>query len=54
VALPRDPVEKQRVARFLGAPVLDEQFLSAYVRFTDATEQELLRELQRAGLSIRG
>lgn len=51
VALPRDPVEKQQVARFLGAPVLDEQFLSAYVRFTDGTEQELLRELQRAGLT---
>jgi hypothetical protein len=51
VALPRDPVEKQQVARFLGAPVLDEQFLSAYVRFTDGTEQDLLRELQRAGLT---
>jgi hypothetical protein len=51
VALPRDPVEKQQVARFLGAPVLDEQFLSAYVRFTDGTEQELRRELERAGLT---
>jgi hypothetical protein len=51
VTLPRDPVEKQQVARFLGAPVLDEQFLSAYVRFTDGTEEELLRELQRAGLT---
>jgi peptidase M1-like protein len=51
VALPRDPVEKQQVARFLGAPVFDEQFLSAYVRFTDGTDQELLRELQRAGLT---
>ena len=51
VALPRDPVEKQQVARFLGAPVLDEQFLSAYVRFTDGTEEDLLRELQRAGLT---
>jgi hypothetical protein len=51
VALPRDPVEKQQVARFLGAPVLDEQFLSAYVRFTDGTDQDLLRELQRAGLT---
>jgi hypothetical protein len=51
VALPRDPVEKQQVARFLGAPVLDEQFLSAYVRFTDGTEEELLRELERAGLT---
>ena len=51
VALPRDPVEKQQVARFLGAPVLDEQFLSAYVRFTDGTEADLLHELQRAGLT---
>ena len=51
VALPRDPVEKQQVARFLGAPVLDEQFLSAYARFTDGTEEDLLRELQRAGLT---
>jgi Peptidase family M1 domain len=51
VALPRNPVEKQQVARALGAPVLDEQFLSAYVRFTDGTEQDLLRELQRAGLA---
>jgi hypothetical protein len=51
VALPRNPVEKQQVARALGAPVLDEQFLSAYVRFTDGTEQDLLHELQRAGLT---
>jgi hypothetical protein len=51
VALPRDPVEKQQVARFLGAPVLDEQFLSAYVRFTDGTDQDLLREFQRAGVA---
>jgi Peptidase family M1 domain len=51
VALPRDPVEKQQVARFFGVPVLDEQFLSAYVRFTDGTEQDLLRELQRGGLA---
>ena len=51
VALPRDPVEKQQVARFLGAPVLDEQFLSAYVRFTDGTEQDLIHELRRAGLT---
>jgi Peptidase family M1 domain len=51
VALPRDPAERQQVARFLGAPVLDQQFLSAYVRFTDGTDHDLLRELQRAGLT---
>ena len=50
LCLPRDPVEKQQLARFLGAPVLDQQFLSAYVRFTDDTGGELLEELQRAGL----
>jgi len=51
LALPRDPVEKQQLARSLGAPVLDQQFLSAYIRFTDDTDQELLHELQRAGLT---
>ncbi len=51
LALPRDSVEKQQLARFLGAPVLDQQFLSAYIRFTDDTDQQLLRELQRAGLT---
>ena len=51
LALPRDPVEKQQLARFLGAPVLDQEFLSAYIRFTDDTDQQLLHELQRAGLT---
>ena len=41
VALPRDPVEKQQIARFFGVPVLDEQFLSAYVRFTDGTGEPI-------------
>jgi len=50
LAIPRDPVEKQQLARFLGAPLLDQQFLSAYIRFTDNSAQELLNELQRAGL----
>lgn len=51
LALPRDPVEKQQLARFLGAPVLDQQFLSAYVRFTDDTAGELMEELRRAELT---
>jgi len=50
LALPRDPAEKQQMARFLGAPVLDQQFLSAYVRFTDDTAKDLLAQFQRAGL----
>ena len=51
LALPRDPVEKQQLARFLGAPVLDQQFLSTYIRFTDDTDQQMLRELQRSGVT---
>lgn len=48
LALPRDPVEKQQMARFLGAPVLDQWFLSAYFRFTDATAEELHGQLRTA------
>lgn len=50
LALPRDSVEKQQMARFLGAPVLDEQFVSAYIRFTDDTAEDLLAQLDRAHL----
>ena len=42
VAAPRDPVEKQQMARFLGAPVLDEAFSDVYLRFTDDTAQPSL------------
>ncbi len=45
LAAPRDPVEKQQMARFLNASVLDEDFSSAYMRFTDGTAEELLKEL---------
>jgi len=50
LSLPRDPAEKQQMARFLGAPVLDQQFVSAFVRFTDDTAKDLLAQFQRAGL----
>jgi hypothetical protein len=45
LAAPRDPVEKQQMARFLNATVLDEDFTSAYLRFTDDAAKELLAEL---------
>ena len=50
LALPRDPAEKQQMARFLGTPVLDQQFVSMYARFTDDTAQDLLAQLHRAAL----
>ena len=51
LAAPRDPAEKQQMGRFLGAPVLDEEFISAYLRFTDDTVGELLRQFKAANLA---
>jgi hypothetical protein len=51
LATPRDPVEKQQMARFLGAPILDQQFVSAYFRFTNGAAEDLSAQLQHAGLT---
>src|SRR5712692_6017071 len=50
LALSRDPIEKRSLARFLGAPLLDQSFSRAYFRFTDNTGEELLGLLRRAGV----
>ncbi len=50
LALPRDPAEKQQMARFLGTPILDQEFVSIYARFTDDTAQDLLAQLHRASI----
>jgi len=50
LALPRDPAEKQQLARFLGTPVLDQQFVSIYARFTDDTAQDLMSQFKRASV----
>ena len=51
LAAPRDPVEKQQLALFTGAPLLDQTISSAYFRFTDDTAVELQKQLQNAKLS---
>ena len=51
LATPRDPVEKQQLAYFLNAPVLDQDFSNAYLRFSVDTAEELLRQLQSAHLA---
>ena len=48
LATPRDALEKQQIARFLGAPMLDQEFYSGYFRFTDGAGEELLHQLQAA------
>jgi hypothetical protein len=53
LAFPRDVVEKQQMAHFLGAPVLDQEFLTAYVRFTDDAADDLLRQFHSANLSAQ-
>src|SRR3989454_8697208 len=53
LALPCDPLEKQQLARFLGAPLLDQQFFRAYFRFTDDSGEALLRQLREAGTQDR-
>ncbi|HYL84098.1 MAG TPA: M1 family aminopeptidase [Candidatus Angelobacter sp.] len=50
LAVPRDPAEKQQMGRFLGAPVLDQAFFNAYMRFTDGTADELLRQFHNASI----
>jgi len=51
LAAPRDPEEKQQMARFLGTPVLDQEFTNVCLRFTDETSADLLRELQNAKIA---
>jgi len=53
LAAPRDPVEKQQMGRFLGAPVLDQEFINGYLRFTDDTAGELLRQFRSANLAVQ-
>lgn len=50
LALPRDPAEKQQMARFLGTPVLDQQFVSVYARFTDNTAADLSAQFGAASI----
>src|ERR1700757_4647499 len=54
LAAPRDPVEKQQLAHFLGAPVIDQDFAPGYLRFKDGTAAELLHEFQAANIQPQG
>ena len=46
LCIPRDAVEKQQLAHFLGAPLVDQEFRTGYFRFTDPAAEELLRQLR--------
>ncbi len=53
VALPRNSVEKQQVALFLKTPVLDQEFVSGYFRFTDDAGDRMMEEMKRAGIEAK-
>ncbi len=53
LAAPREPVEKQQMGRFLGAPILDQEFISGYIRFTDDTADELLRQFHARNVAAQ-
>lgn len=48
LAIPRDPGERQSLARFLKVPILDQPITDAYIRFTDGSAQELLDQIHSA------
>ncbi len=53
LAAPREPVEKQQMGRFLGAPILDQEFIRGYIRFTDDTADDLLRQFHAANIAAQ-
>jgi hypothetical protein len=52
LAIPRDPTEKISIARFLGAPLLDQHFEKACLRFDDDTAAELTAGLRATGAAV--
>ena len=45
--IPPNPVEKRNLDKFTNAPIMEEKFVSAFMRFTDQTAQELLAASQK-------
>ena len=50
ITTPREPAERRSLAQFLGVPLLDQPFSRAYLRFTDDTAAELMRQIREAGI----
>jgi hypothetical protein len=47
LVMPPNPVEKRSLAFFTKSAILEEQFTSAYLRFTDQTARELMAHARR-------
>lgn len=48
IATPREAGERRSLAQYLDLPILDQPFTSAYLRFTDATAEDLQKQLEEA------
>src|SRR5438552_2166871 len=46
--IPPNPVEKRNLNQFIGAPILEEHFVSAFMRFTHQTAHDFLSQRLRA------
>jgi len=51
IAIPHDRGERRSLAEFVGVPIMDQTFSSAYLRFDDGTAEEIGRELGKAGIT---
>ncbi len=52
IALPHDAGERRSLVRYLGVPILDQTFSKAYLRFTDDSAAELLRQITSDGVEV--
>src|SRR5258708_20564979 len=50
LAMPRAPLENHQRPRFLGAPSLDQDFTSAYLRLTHDSAEDFLRQFKHANV----
>jgi hypothetical protein len=49
IAIPHDRGERRSLAQFVGVPIMDQTFSSAYLRFDDGAAGEIASELAKAG-----
>jgi hypothetical protein len=52
IALPHEAGERRSLVRYLGVPILDQTFSKAYLRFTDDSAAELLRQINSDGVDV--
>jgi Peptidase family M1 domain len=48
IAIPHDRGERRSLAQFLGVPIMDQTFSSAYLRFDDGADEEISSQLAKA------